>query len=360
MGKRNRVTTRDIAARTGFSQSTISMILSDRKNVSFSEETINSVKQTAKEMGYKKPAKKTPSKNQAFKKSIIVLCPHFANSYYSTVIHSITEKAREYGYMIFSLSTDRHASNEEEYLKYLSEFEVAGIISLYPPAKIELANRISKQIPIVSIGDKPDTCKFDAVELESTRPGTMIGEHLLSLGHRHITYISTPINTSEVGRIHRLDGLRIAFEKQGLDPSNVEMMSVSTSRYKSYGIDSAEYMTGYELAAKAIDSGTASTAFVGNNDLTAFGIMAALHDRGCRIPGDYSVCGFDNVPLASMPQISLTTIEHGASLKGREAVEIIHRKNRQRSSGERRYIMRLEYEPELIERNTTGKARELL
>ena len=62
-------------------------------------------------------------------------------------------------------------------------FELAGVISLYPPTKIAQANALSKQVPVVSIGDKPDACRFDAVELDSKKPGYIIAEHLLSLGH---------------------------------------------------------------------------------------------------------------------------------------------------------------------------------
>ena len=43
MGKRNRVTTRDIAEGLGISQSTVSMILSNKANVSFTEETVQKV-----------------------------------------------------------------------------------------------------------------------------------------------------------------------------------------------------------------------------------------------------------------------------------------------------------------------------
>ena len=51
MGKRNKVTTRDIAEYTGVSQSTVSMILSNKQHVSFSKETIDKVSQGAKELG---------------------------------------------------------------------------------------------------------------------------------------------------------------------------------------------------------------------------------------------------------------------------------------------------------------------
>ena len=334
MGKRNKVTTRDIAEYTGVSQSTVSMILSNKPHVSFSKETIDKVRQGAKELGYKKPVAGVKKKEQALAKSIIVICPLLSNGYYSMIIHSITERAKDYGYTVFTVSTLRDVSQEELYLNLLSGFELAGVISLYPPTKIAQANALSKQVPVVSIGDKPDACRFDAVELDSKKPGYIIAEHLLSLGHKHITYICTPIRPKEIGRIHRLAGLRSCFKDHGLDPEWVEVKSPTIAAYGRYSADNSEY------------------------DMTAFGIMAAISDHGFRVPHDYSVCGFDNIPLSSMPQIALTTIEHASLAKGREAVDIIYKKNTQKNiSAKHHYIMRMEYEPELIVRNSTGKCK---
>ena len=81
MGKRNKVTTRDIAKAINVSQSTVSMILSDNKNVSFKEETVKLVKKTAKQMGYKKPEVKKRYSNT--KNTIVVICSNLSNSYYS-------------------------------------------------------------------------------------------------------------------------------------------------------------------------------------------------------------------------------------------------------------------------------------
>ena len=133
MGKRNKVTTRDIAEYTGVSQSTVSMILSNKPHVSFSKETIDKVRQGAKELGYKKPVASVKKKEQALAKSIIVICPLLSNGYYSMIIHSITERAKDYGYTVFTVSTLRDVSQEELYLNLLSGFELAGVISLYPP-----------------------------------------------------------------------------------------------------------------------------------------------------------------------------------------------------------------------------------
>lgn len=356
MGKRNKVTTRDIAEQLGLSQSTVSMILSNRQNVSFSDETIEKVKETAKKMGYKKPSRK-PTKGQApLSQSLIVLSPSLSNVYYCMITQAITDRAKEYGYTVFTITTLRDVEQEVLYFKILSEFDLAGIISLYPPAKMREANVLSKKIPIVSIGDKPDMCQFDSIELDSKKPGYMIGEHLISLGHRYITYISTPLQAKEIGRIHRLEGLQTSFKEHGLSLDQIEIRTSSAASYRKYPIQNSDYLNGYAQASKALEKHTKSTAFVGNNDMTAFGIMAALSDHGYRIPYDYSVCGFDNIPLAAMPQISLTTIEHASTYKGQEAVDIIYRKNTQKKADSGyHYIMRMEYQPELIIRKSTGK-----
>lgn len=59
-----------------------------------------------------------------------------------------------------------------------------------------------------------------------------------------------------------------------------------------------------------------------------------------------------------MPQISLTTVEHSSWQKGRNAVELINRKNTNREAGtDAGLIIRMEYEPELIVRRTTGPVK---
>ena len=151
MGKRNKVTTRDIAEYTGVSQSTVSMILSNKPHVSFSKETIDKVRQGAKELGYKKPVAGVKKKEQALAKSIIVICPLLSNGYYSMIIHSITERAKDYGYTVFTVSTLRDVSQEELYLNLLSGFELAGVISLYPPTKIAQMHYLSKSLLFPSV-----------------------------------------------------------------------------------------------------------------------------------------------------------------------------------------------------------------
>jgi DNA-binding LacI/PurR family transcriptional regulator len=138
----------------------------------------------------------------------------------------------------------------------------------------------------------------------------------------------------------------------------IKLFCPTLKAYADYPHTGAEYQAGYDMTIRALDAETPATAFVGNSDDIAFGILAALADRGIRVPEDVSVAGFDNNRISGMPQISLTTVEHSSWQQGQNAVEMIHRKNTSREAGnDNMPIVRMEYEPELIVRGSTGPAK---
>ena len=218
MGKRNKVTTRDIAEYAGVSQSTVSMILSEKKNVSFGEETVENVKKAAKALGYHKPAKKKRTPDRSLSKTVMILCPTVSNGYYNAVIHSIVEKAQEYDYTTLTAVTFRSAEREDAYFKILA-----------------------KRIPVVSIGEKPEGIRFSSVELDSQKPGWMMGEHLVKLGHRHIAFISAPVVKKEISRTRRLAGLQQYYREADLDPSLIKVFCPTQKAYEEYPHTGAEH-----------------------------------------------------------------------------------------------------------------------
>lgn len=354
MGKRNKVTTRDIAEYTHVSQTTVSMILSGKSTVSFREETVDLVKEAAKKLHYKKPEVKTrTTQKKKLLDTLIVFCPNVTNAYYSVIISSICKRAKYYHYHVFCLSTLRESSLEKEYLHYLKAIQPTGIIFLYPPASqnIPMINEMSKSTIVIEIGDKPNDIIFDTIELNSIKSGYLVGKHLLEQGHTHIAYLSSPISEKEVGRNDRYEGIKKAFSTK--KNTVVESFTSSLNNFMEYPLENQEYINGYNLCQKILESPHSYTAFVGNNDMTAIGIIAAIKDNGYHVPKDYAVCGFDNIPLASSPMISLTSIEHASNEKGSEAVDLIF--NKKKESSRSRKKIRLEYEPQLIIRGSSQK-----
>ena len=90
MGKK--VTSTDIARAAGVSQSTVSMVLNKKYNVSFSKETIDRVETAAKELGYAAPKRKA-KRGARKEKLLVVFCSNLTNPYYVMLLQGIELRA---------------------------------------------------------------------------------------------------------------------------------------------------------------------------------------------------------------------------------------------------------------------------
>lgn len=374
MNGKKRTTTRDIAKACFVSQSAVSMILSGREDIHFAPETIERVKRTAKEMGYEYRGR-AKKKKTGTNDTIMIMCPSLATQYYTTLIQFITQEAQEHGLYTLIAYTNRSKEREEYYLNMASDTVFYGIIYTYAPRAVSSLNHLYEKLPLVLINDHNPDLKMELLELDSKKSGRLIAAHLLELGHRDIGYMTTPLSSIEVPRRRRLEGMQEEYERQGLDSSFIHVISGKREEQETI-TGNKHYDTGYGLTRKYFkkredilkkkEETNAEleniTAFVGTNDFVAIGIMDAITSLGYRIPEDFSVCGFDNTLVASFSGISLTTIDHCIGEKGAYAVSMLRNQRTRMEQKDdkkekKRPIMRLEYEPQLIIRHSTGKRR---
>lgn len=119
--------------------------------------------------------------------------------------------------------------------------------------------------------------------------------YLFSLGHRRIGFV--------VGHPqHRAVGNRYVGYKKGLKSCGLKLDRKLVMR----GDNSFE--SGEKCGRRLLGLDIPPTAIFASNDNMAAGIMRVAHDMGFDIPGDLSVAGFDDIPLASRIWPSLTTI----------------------------------------------------
>lgn len=387
MPDKKKTTTRDIAKACFVSQSAVSMILSGRTDMHFSKETITLVQETAAKMGYVYKPKKRRDKTDMHS-TIMVMCPSLSTQYYTTLIQAITQAAQSIGLYVLVAYTNRLEDRESYYLHMAEDNEYYGIIYTFAPKAVSFLNRLYRKIPIVMINDYNPELKLELLELDSKKSGHLLARHLLELGHREIAYVTTPLTPAEVPRLRRLQGIKEEYQRQGLSPSLVHVLEARTEKEPNSAVGNKHYETGYQLIVNYFHktnrkrtvrssaeiltelSGTADhfstcsvpgniTAFVGTNDFVAIGIIDALKRLGYSVPGDYSVCGFDNTLVSSFSGISLTTIDHCIDEKGAQAVEMLSNQKKRMKDGPQKNtpLMRLEYEPQLVVRHSTGKPR---
>lgn len=359
--KKRKVTSSDIAREAGVSQSTVSMVLNKKYNVSFSKETIQKVEEAAKKLGYEVPKRK-PKKENRQEKLIVVFSPNLTNPYYVMLLQGIETRAKEEGYGLFVCNTQRDLKMEEQYLKMMPSLNPFGIIYTCNPSHcfMELVEELSEKIPIAIINNQNEHLNVDAVELDNSKLGRLMAKHLLRLGHRKVAYITPPLTTRQKQRSKRVEGFLKEFETAGLK-DNVIVKSADEQMDRDVPNFDSEYKLGYDLTMELMQEEEGLTAIVGLNDMIAFGILDALHEKKYKVPGDLSVMGCDNTLFARMNSISLTTIEHFVVYKGRDACDIIMKKIRSRSMKysemEPISIYHVEYEPKLIVRKTTSYAK---
>ena len=355
--RRHNPTTSDIAKRAGVSQSAVSIILNNSENAHFSEDTIRKVLNAAEELGYKKRPRATRSPFSFPKNTVLILCPVLSNSYYSSLVQSIEQRAFAKGYFTVVCNTYRDIRRERTILSRLSESGLCGIIFTFIPQSCELVEEINRTIPVVVIGDRNTSINVDTVEIDSVRSGTLVAEHLIKLGHTHIAFVSTSLNKQNAVRLNRLEGVRKAF-RESCPEGTITVSSENVTSEEDLQDMIIEQNIGFQLTKEILESDKKITAVVAVNDMVAYGAMTAILQAGFSIPRDYSVCGFDNNFPSQFPQIFLTTVEHFIREKGHNAVNILDKRIR---SGEAQAesITRVEYQPRLIVRKSTAKPRAL-
>lgn len=348
-----KTTIKDIAEAAGVSPASVSMILNGRNLSRFTEQTIQNVYRTSRQMGY------ISKKNQRHKnpnETILIVCPSIMNPYYSTLIQSMEQEARLRGYLTMIFTTYWDKAAEREVLELASEPYITGVIFAMIPQQPRLAEEVGKVVPIVAVGDHVFDLKLDTVEVDNYSAGRIIAAHLIDLGHRHVAYISTTLNDEHSSRMRRCDGLTDQYA-QLCPTGTVTVYSQDVSSHKELYVIGVEHEVGYTLAKRCLKESPHITAIVAINDMVAYGVRAALIDAGKRIPEDISLCGFDNIYPSRFPGVELTTIEHAIVERGKISIRLLSEKLKGESELiDDNAITRVEYQSNLVIGATTGPA----
>lgn len=229
---------------------------------------------------------------------------------------------------------------------------VSGIIFTMMPQS-PLLEKVNRSIPIVVIGDRNTSLNVDTVELDNYSAGMLVGRHMLGLGHRHIAFISTTLNSVNAMRTRRLDGVRAVYAQE--EGTSVQVFSRDITPLEELNETSIEHRVGYELTMECLKRGSPVSGIVAVNDSVAYGVLDALAEKGLRVPEDYSVCGFDNLSASHMQHIGLTSVEHHIEEKGRNAFHILY--ERMTGGSAPNNITRVEFSHHLRENRSTAPFR---
>ena len=248
------------------------------------------------------------------KKSTVigVTIPTTKNPVFAGSALAIQELAQEKGFSIILGNTKYDSAIERSLLQKFQERRMAGIILTgYTLGQEKVVRNLAESgIPTLIIWEKPSD-GFSFVGFDNFKAAYTMTEYLISLKHRRIGLIIGPF--TKMGRVkQRFEGYKAALNAHEIayDPSLV------IEKEPTLG-------DGREAMGRLLTLPEKPTAVFAASDMLAIGALAAVKDKGLRVPRDISLAGFDDIDFAAFCDPPLTTIRVPSHEIGRLAAKIL-------------------------------------
>lgn len=327
----------DVAKKAGVSIATVSKVINNNTG-NMRDSTKQRVKKAMEELNYHPNVMASALMGKGTK-TMGLLVPDISNPFFSEIAKTIEDTAHEKGYSVIMCSTDENEEKEKKNVELLQNKLVDGFIvsSTYNDKSI-LQDLIRNGVPVVMLTQDDPAMDVSKVFVDDFKGGYEATIHHLQNGHHNIAIISEQLALASV---KRTEGYLQALKTYGIRPRQDYI--VRTRGKIPNGIKAFDYL--FQLPEPP-------TAIFACNDQLAIGVMLGAKERGIRIPDQLSLIGFDDTILATATYPRLTTVAQPIARMGKTVVDLLIEEIQLGYSRKERIL----YNPELIIRETTGKA----
>lgn len=296
-----KVSMQDIATELGISKMTVSKCFKNSEDIS--EETKQIILKKADEMGYE--YKKRVKYRIAVLFSEVYFEPN--EKFYNGLYKRLQELEWENS-MKFSLF---YVSREDEKNNVVNAGveEHAGVMLLGQFSKKYVQFLMGTGLPVLCLDFRYRGVEADSVVSDSYQASYNLTSYLIENGHRRIAFVGNLNYTNSVN--DRYLGYYKALLEEGMDLD---------SRYQ---IDDRGEQGNLERFLLPEDM---PTAFVCNNDHTAYNLIKQLKAAGFQVPCDVSVVGFDDVLYSEISDPPVTTVHVHRRFMAEQAILLMKRR----------------------------------
>jgi LacI family transcriptional regulator len=320
MATGERPTVRDVAAVAGVSLKTVSRVVNEEDGVSDALQA--RVRDAVALLGYR-PNAVARNLVQRRTSTLGLVVGDLANPFYSELAKLVERQASEAGYATMICNTDGRPASETARVESLLEHRVAGILMLqFSGDRSVLGELLAHGVPLVVVSCWEE--RSDCVAVNDAAGAAV--DHLIGLGHRRIAYLSSELVEPNTDRA-RYDGYWRAVSAAGLEPL---------------------YLRWETIVPHLADP---PTAFFVSNDVVAIDLIEKLEACGLPVPRAVSVAGFDDIAMAGLARVSLTTVAQPRDELARLAVKTLLERIR---DGDGLPLRQVRLEPSLVVRSSTG------
>lgn len=338
-----RTTIKDIARYTGFSVTTISLVLNGKAK-KIPKQTKDVILEAADRLNYH-PNQVAVGLVKKRTNTIGLIISDVSNVFFSNLAKGVEDECRRQDWNLILCNTNDKHSRDISYIQVLADKGVDGILfcmALDSSKKkgMESIGLMEKlKIPFVMIDRFLEGARCCFVSLNHELGGYMATEHLLKLGHRRIGCVTGPDVLED--SMARLTGYKKALAEYEID---FEPSLLYHGNYdRESGINGADYLVDKDVSA--------IFAF---NDMCAYGVYNRLKRLGKSVPEDISLVGYDNIFFSEILDVPLTSVEQPVYEMGVEAVKQLIDGINSGNCAEKSIL----FQPRLIVRESTSEYKE--
>jgi LacI family transcriptional regulator len=313
------VTIRDVAKESGFSSTTVSIVLNNAPLARYIPTvTKKRIERAAEKLGYR-PNQFARSLRSKRSHTVGVMVFDMTDPFCTLVLRGIENTLYQSSYLPILTDVHNERARFERYLELLLDRRIEGLIVVanWLFLDINLLGDLEKSsIPTTMIGCELKTDSISSVIVDNEIGGYLALEHLHSMGHRKIAIIRGPKTLADSSP--RWRGIRNCAKDCGLELDQRLIVDLPESRDFT-----SSFEAGQRLTDELIKQKNSFTALLAFDDMTAFGAIRALSKAGLRVPEHCSVIGFDDVAPSALYTPSLTTVRQPLESMGASAVGIV-------------------------------------
>ena len=204
------------------------------------------------------------------------------------------------------------AGDIDEVLAEILDYQVDGIIA----ASVSMSSGLSERcraagVPMVLFNRAQDEPNMSAITSDNIEGGKKIAKFLISSGHKKISYIA---------------GWEGASTQRDREAGFISILNDAGLSLHSRKVGNFVFEDSREATRSMFFNNPPEAVFVANDHM-AFAVMDTLrYELGLKIPDDVSVVGYDDVPAASWPSYSLTTVQQPVDTMVQKTVDILLKK----------------------------------
>lgn len=297
----------DVAKLAGVSTMTVSRVLNGSANVT--EGLRTEVFAAMEKLRYQRNELARSLREQR-SRQIGVLVPYLFDPFFATCAHVISSVAKQHSYSVVLSTSNEEPQTEYEEASRMLGRNVEGLIIIPSHSRtgssLLLAHEFDR-MPIVTLDRPIQGSRFDSLLVENEQGARTGTEHLISLGHKRITYVGL---TDELYTMHmRHRGYQAAMEVAGLKPDT----AICTS-----SLEDTSAAIHKLLRAK----GKPTALFCANN-LTTRHVLHSLQSLGIHPPVGIALVGFDDFETADLMRPGITVVRQPTELLGRTAADML-------------------------------------